>query len=302
LLAVQLASNDGSKSAFRSFTLDGTYESPTTTLGQAGQFRGVAAAVAIDHASVLAVETLGDGVGYGTAWASRHENVFAVDGTGGDDAITLSADNNTIGATVNGTASTAARATHGRVSVSGGAGVDTIDGASLTIPMIAAGGDGADSVTTGAGDDSVTGGAGADVVSLGVGADYVLGGDDNDTLNGGGGSDTISAGAGRNALFGGDGNDRLNGSGGRDALNGDNGDDRLYGFGGSDTLGGGVGIDRLFAGLGDDALGGNGSNDKLYGEAGRDTLNGGSGADILDGGSDEDTAGNDGSDTLVNVP
>jgi Ca2+-binding RTX toxin-like protein len=70
-------------------------------------------------------------------------------------------------------------ATNG-VSITGGAGVDTISGSAQ-----------ADSLTGNAGDDVIDGAAGADTISGGAGADTITGGAGVDTLTGGDGIDTF---------------------------------------------------------------------------------------------------------------
>ena len=146
-------------------------------------------------------------------------------------------------------------------------------------------------------------GAGNDLVTDSTNIkSYLFGDVGNDTLQGGSADDTLSGAAGKNQLFGGDGDDRLNGSGGRDLLEGQGGDDNLFGNGGDDTLDGGGNVDRLFGGDGNDSLIGGTGDDKLMGEAGNDTLAGGPGADLLDGGDGTDTRGDhDPADTIVSI-
>jgi len=108
-----------------------------------------------------------------------------VNGQGGDDTLT-------IGSTT-GTSLTS-------IVFNGGAGNDTLEGASATVPITADGGEG------------------------------------NDRLRGGQANDVLSGGPGRDDLFGGAGNDELRGGAGRDNLTGGNGNDLLIGGGGGDTF------------------------------------------------------------------
>jgi Ca2+-binding RTX toxin-like protein len=99
-----------------------------------------------------------------------------------------------------------------------------------SIPAVAHGGAGNDTLTGGTANDVLFGDAGDDILNGGAGNDSLYGGDGNDTLHG-------------NA-----GNDSLKGDAGLDSLFGDAGDDSLYGgFDGfSDLLNGGAGHDHFF--------------------------------------------------------
>ncbi|SFD17268.1 type I secretion C-terminal target domain (VC_A0849 subclass) [Massilia yuzhufengensis] len=104
------------------------------------------------------------------------------------------------------------------------------------------------------------------------------------------GLDLSGTGAG-DILVGGQMNDRLVGNGGDDILNGMGGNDRLEGGDGNDSLEGGEGNDILLGGDGDDMLFDTSTegNNELYGGAGNDVLEARStGNNLLDGG-----AGND---------
>jgi hypothetical protein len=147
-------------------------------------------------------------------------------------------------------------------------------------------------------------GAGNDTLAIGSGVIRVFANGElgNDKINGGDGNDTLYAGGGKDTVMGNAGDDRLTGSNSRDYLLGGEGNDFIYGKGGFDTLDGGAGIDRMFGGDGDDSLIGGSSNDRMYGEAGNDSLNGGKGSDLLDGGLGTDAASpKDPLDQLFNV-
>lgn len=87
------------------------------------------------------------------------------------------------------------------VTVTGGAGANTIDLGATTKAVTYTGGAGVDTITTGAGTATVTTGAGADVITLGAGAA---------TVNAGAGNDIINLGSGLNIVTGGAGNDTFN--------------------------------------------------------------------------------------------
>ncbi len=199
------------------------------------------------------------------AFAGIDHRILIVNGTAGDDNISIANDGMTVTITLNGKSEPFAISDFSSLQIFAGAGNDTLDG------------------------------------SQGAIAFYASGDAGNDELIGGQFNDTLTAGAGRNTLFGGDGDDRLNGSGGRDFLYGDNGNDREYGNGGNDYMVGGAGVDRMWGGDGDDLLSGNTGNDKMYGENGNDQLIGGTGNDLVYGGPGADTmngqAGTDSIDT-----
>ena len=82
------------------------------------------------------------------------------------------------------------------------------------------------------GNDTILGSAMSDVIYGMWGNDLINGGDGNDCLSGGGGSDTLK---------GGSGNDTLYGDGGSDMILGGGGDDVIWGGGGRDKIDGGLG-------------------------------------------------------------
>jgi Ca2+-binding RTX toxin-like protein len=120
----------------------------------------------------------------------------------------------------------------------------------------------------------------------------------NDLIYGYGGNDNISALAGADIVYGGDGNDYILGGDGNDVLYGEQGIDSIYGGAGDDVVYGGEGNDIL---AGDDTFPSSSmtGNDTLYGGNGDDKLNGGKGIDILYGDAGSDNLyGDDGDDTL----
>ncbi|MGE0152696.1 MAG: beta strand repeat-containing protein [Reyranellaceae bacterium] len=108
---------------------------------------------------------------------------------------------------------------------------------------------------------TVSGGEGADTIVTGAGADVLWGELVGQTIGAAGdGSDYLAAGAGFDMLFGGGGNDWLFGGGDFDTAYGGEGNDTVYGGEGKDLIYGDVGDDALYDG--DDALmyGGDGSD------------------------------------------
>ena len=105
------------------------------------------------------------------------------------------------------------------------------------------GGNGDDTINSGAGNDLICGGNGGGIVSAGLGDDTVDGGNGDDTLRGQDGNDLILGGGGNDTLEGGNNNDTLDGGAGTDTLRGENGDDTLTGGSGPDSFDGGPGND-----------------------------------------------------------
>ena len=208
-----------------------------------------------------------------------------------------------------------------------------------TIPVVAYGGEGNDTIASGNGADFLFGDGGHDKLYGGYGYDYLLGGAGDDELRGDGGRDNLFGGDGNDSMFGGypdltlytswviDENDYLYGGNGNDVINGEAGSDVIYGEAGDDVLiggdvftgsevnrvyggeghdflyggTGGVATDYLYGGNGDDYLYGLAGNDFLYGEGGLDRLYGNEGNDWLDGGEGlaDQLSGGSGADRFV---
>ncbi|SCZ13531.1 peroxidase family protein [Microvirga guangxiensis] len=128
--------------------------------------------------------------------------------------------------------------------LTGGAGVDTLDGGAGNDTYVVTGGD----VIVEAADGGID-----TVVSTGS---YVLGanlenleleGANNTSINGTGNglANRITGHDGANQLFGGAGNDTINGGGGNDLIDGGTGDDSIDGGSGNDTIIGGDGNDTI---------------------------------------------------------
>ena len=109
-------------------------------------------------------------------------------------------------------------------------------------------------ITDNLGSNFISGGNGNDSITTGAGDDILFGApinlltpefDGDDTLNAGGGNDTVLGGFEDDYLIGGDGNDSLGGGPGADTLIGGNGNDSFYynNFGEGVTVGTGPSID-----------------------------------------------------------
>ena len=152
--------------------------------------------VAIDLAGILG-GTAGDG----------QADTVTVNGTGGSDAVTLTASGSTV--VVNGLAARVtvdhAEAASDRLVVNGLGGNDTIDASAAPAGQIGF---------------TLDGGAGNDVLTGGGGSDVFLGGDGNDVIDGNQGNDVALLGAGNDVFTWnpGDGNDTVEGGVGSDTL------------------------------------------------------------------------------------
>ena len=95
----------------------------------------------------------------------------------------------------------------------------------------------------------VHGGTGNDMIDIGPGlpSSRLYGDDGNDSISGGEGNDRIYGGAGNDTIIGGVGNDRLYGDDGDDRLDGQDGNDAVIGGLGADTLIGSLGLNFLKA-------------------------------------------------------
>ena len=109
----------------------------------------------------------------------------------------------------------------GKDNITGGEGVDSINGMQ-----------GADTINGAGGNDSLSGGKESDLIDAGVGNDFISGNNDNDRLIGGDGNDTIRGGKEDDILMGGNGEDLLAGDRGQDILRGGAGNDTFILAGG----------------------------------------------------------------------
>jgi Ca2+-binding RTX toxin-like protein len=104
---------------------------------------------------------------------------------------------------------------------------------------------GKDNITGGEGVDSINGMQGADTINGAGGNDSLSGGKESDSIDGGVGNDLIGANNDNDRLIGGDGNDTIRGGKEDDILMGGNGSDLLAGDRGQDMLTGGGGNDTF---------------------------------------------------------
>ena len=109
----------------------------------------------------------------------------------------------------------------GKDNITGGEGVDSINGMQ-----------GADTINGAGGNDSLSGGKESDLIDGGVGNDFISGNNDNDRLIGGDGNNTIRGGKEDDVLIGGNGDDVLAGDRGQDILRAGAGNDTFILAGG----------------------------------------------------------------------
>jgi len=189
-----------------------------------------------------------------------------------------------------------------------------------SIPTVAYGGPGSDTLHGGSGSDRLYGSQhsgfvnqrlyrvglrghqameGRDRLYGHAGNDYLYGGSGADFLFGAEGHDWISGAAGNDVIFAGDGNDWIIGHSGDDSIFAGSGDDRIQGSQGNDVIWAGAGNDVAFGNQGNDSISGGAGRDQLFGAEGNDLLVGGDGIDVLRGGVGNDTLrGNAGRDFL----
>jgi Ca2+-binding RTX toxin-like protein len=163
-----------------------------------------------------------------TPSASVTNGTLTINGTGGDDTVTLALATDTTQLLVDFGNDAAAqrfdRGTFTNISAFLGRGDDTfaVNGTNgaVTIPMTVDGGAGNDTITGGAADDVLIGGRGDDLIFGGDGNDLIFGGRGNDTVDGQRGTDTEILGAGNDVArwLPGEGNDNIDGGTGNDTL------------------------------------------------------------------------------------
>lgn len=151
------------------------------------------------------------------------------------------------------------------------------------------GGEGDDTITTGAGEDRVFGGAGDDEIDTGKGDDAIYGGEGDDIIYAGAGNDTVRGAAGHDYIEGNHGNDDISGGEGNDVVYGGKGDDKVSGGTGDDFVNAGKGNDTVHGNAGNDTIFGLNGNDTLYGDVGDDTVVAGDGKDQVSSGAGNDT-------------
>lgn len=198
-------------------------------------------------------------------FAKITDRKLVINGTSGNNVITLAQNSKNYTTTLGGAALTFASSLVDVIEIYAGDGRDSIDASGTSHAVYVDAGPGMDTITGGLGDDTLSGGSQSDVINGNIG------------------------------------NDVLSGNGGNDLVLGAGGYDRLYANSGNDTLDGGSNVDRLFGSDDADYMIGGRGNDKIYGNAGNDTLIGGADSDLLNGGDGTDTADNDPTDLRTSI-
>ncbi len=180
-----------------------------------------------------------------SSFATLTSGDLLVEGTSGNDVITLQADGSgNVTATLNGVTSqpfTLSSVT--LIDVEAGAGNDSVTVESSMPATLGV------SVQGGPGDDTIMGGPGNDTLGGGAGNDSIAGGPGDDSIKGGQGDDVLAGGKGNDTLFGSLGNDTMRGGLGDDSLNGGAGTNQFYGGQGNNSFYAVNGTaDQLFAG------------------------------------------------------
>ncbi len=268
------ATNDGSTLIDGNATNDGSRTFRQTPDGKS---------IAVDpfqqtrEVSISRERTVAD-AGNGQQYVTSDQLVFET-GAGNDDVRVTSNSDGSLSLVANGEKYRLELAQGQELTIRAGDGNDVIHvAADVKVNVVVEGGNGDDTITTGAGNDRVDGGAGNDVIDTGAGDDYVFAGSGNDTVN---------AGAGNDVVYGGDGDDKLYGQSGNDFVDGGKGNDTVYGGAGNDILSGGLGNDhieghsgddRIYAGGGTDVISNTGGNNVVYAQTGIDQISASQGA------------------------
>jgi Ca2+-binding RTX toxin-like protein len=168
--------------------------------------------------------------------AALHNSTLTV--TAGNAASTITvamdpANPRELAVTVNGVVNLYNRKQIRQIVILGGPGNDTLrvddSNGNVTVPVTLSGGAGNDTIVGGSMDALLQGGNGNDVLTAGSG---------QQTLDGGNGDDRLMGGSSHDLLEGGNGDDLLRAGRGSSQLYGDAGNDTLLGGPGNDTLGG----------------------------------------------------------------
>jgi Ca2+-binding RTX toxin-like protein len=234
--------------------------------------------------------------------ANLSNGTLTINGTAGNDTISIVRENNNLKINDNGQTRTFNRDAVQRINVNLGAGNDNFSAdKAVAAPMNISGGVGNDTLSGGSGDDTVRGEEGNDLLfAHDAGADIHSGGLGTDEVSYAGAVSRVNVSldnvANDGLTFGAQWwvsveNDNV--STDVENVTGSAFDDFLLaysapgvghvlkGMAGNDYLTGGDQADQLFGYYGNDTLVGNGGNDSIWGEAGADLLNGGLGYDDL---------------------
>jgi Ca2+-binding RTX toxin-like protein len=250
-----------------------------------------------------------------------NDGTLWVDGTGGDDTITISPLNGSARLVRNGVTTDFDRpVTSIQLDLSSGNDVGSV---SLDVPVSVQGGSGNDSITTAGGNDTILDSSGDDTIITGDGDDSVTDMNGSNSITTGAGNDlvvlcvatgefgippvvtsviaaTVATGDGDDTVVAGgdvvaslgDGNDTFRPfatnldarPGDRFNVDGGNGHDHLSGSPNSDSIMGGAGNDTIQGFHGDDAIDSGDGDDHVEASFGHDTIHGGSGADRIHAG------------------
>ncbi len=234
--------------------------------------------------SIARERTVGD-AGGGRQYVTSDQLVFTT-GSGNDNVRVTRNDDGSLALDANGEKYRLELADGQELTIRSGDGDDVINvAADVEVNIIVDGGNGDDTITTGAGNDRIDGGAGNDVIDAGAGDDYVFGNSGDDRIVAGSGNNVIYGGDGNDELLGGVGNDYLDGGAGDDLIEGGAGDDILVGGRGNDRLDGQAGNDRVYAGVDSNVIGNLAGSDVIYAAREGNTI----------------SAAKDASNTVVNV-
>ncbi len=200
-------------------------------------------------------------------------------GARNDDVQVTQGSNGNLDVSVNGERYSVKLAQGQELTIRSGAGNDTINvDPDVKVNVVVEGGDGDDTITTGAGDDRVDGGAGDDTITTNAGRDDVFGSTGNDRISAGAGDDVVYGGDGDDSIAGGDGGDYLEGGKGRDTIDGDGGQDVISGGLDDDILRSGAGDDRVYTGAGTDTVDNAAGTDTVYAQQATDKIGAADGA------------------------
>ena len=172
-----------------------------------------------------------------------------------------------------------------------------------SIPSLAFGQNGNDTLIGGSGNDRLVGNNDDDIIRGNAGDDFLVAGNGNDFIDAGVGNDRVLGVNGDNRLEGGAGDDRIFGGNGADTISDISGENIIAGRGGDDSISGGSDRDLIYGGPGDDFIRGFGGDDFIYAQAGNDIVSGGSGVDVVAGNDgDDQLQGEQGNDRIVGGP